>query len=689
MSRLKSQMVWATLMIVTRFEGIIAYRVNTTIYDTNWAHVVYSDTSIKCNRWVNSWMFWKGKKWTFHSSLNHQFASVTVKFQGTDVWVYGAPASQFLELPPDYKICLYESYHLSSKSQCYQTNITEVYSASTNVDRPVVVFARGGLQNHEHRIVISVADPVDDLRAYNGVKLSHVVYTIERPTPWPVEEDRWRYREVVMHDTHPLLSYNPQPSLGWFSDSARWSSKVRAAEDGSITSWHELEFYNEEDRDQWGVKVRIKAGAAAIYGAPSAYIDQHNLGLVCVRVDLGLCEIIDLKTIYSNERFQTQHEPVLLWRNNALDPSRGTHILIGLVKTSTEKAVFPFQSIVYLEEQEYSSPRPLVGQLVNVTINHDCAAISYNPGRRCVGESIFGGCRSWFDPWTWTKVGPLGSVLTYRSTLSKYRVKEDPYITMSFSGSAAYLYGAPKAYAPRHFAAQHVCLNNVCRVIDVEQAYLHAPRESLEPAGINGGQCQNVTIQDFTTSLSSPHPELEPVLIWSATGLDDKVEHTLRLALAPLPSPDDAVMSFVKVVYTKVTYHGEVRPNPPPPQPDHAYMAPLHPPYATRWAPLDHKPPPPFSVDLPPPAEPPFIQLISITVLVAFVIGFPRALRSWRRKTRETQPLLSGHPPAPNNDAHGAPWGHTHSSPPPQYPNATDTLPNYSSVADNDSNRRQ
>ena len=92
-----------------------------------------------------------------------------------------------------------------------------------------------------------------------------------------------------------------------------------------------------------------------MYGAPSAYINQDNLGFVCVRVDLGLCETVDLKTIYANERFNTQHEPVLLWRNDALDPSRETRIFIRLVKTPTRvMSVFPFKSIVYFEEQGYS-----------------------------------------------------------------------------------------------------------------------------------------------------------------------------------------------------------------------------------------------------------------------------------------------------------------------------------------------
>ncbi|CUA78046.1 ATP-binding cassette sub-family A member 6 [Homo sapiens] [Rhizoctonia solani] len=700
MHRLKTQTIWGILMIATWIEGIVAYRINVTAHDTNEAHVNYSDEPVRCNRWVNNWVFWKacdswvkpwasgiyhsqGKQVTFHSSLNHQLASVTIEFKGTDVWVYGPPLSQLAELPPDYRICLHESYHVSSKHQCYQINIAKAYSDIGDEDEPVVIFSRGQLQDQHHRIVISVADPVDDIRAYTGVQFSHATYTISRPTPWPVEEDYWRYRKVVMDDTHPLLSYSPQPPSSWFS-SPPWSAKVSTAEDGTVTSWHELESHNEENRDQWGIETKIKAGAVVVYGAPRAYINPDNLAFVCVRMDLGLCETVDLKTIYANEKFNAQYEPVLLWRNDALDPSRETHIFIRLVNAPTGvMSVFPFKSIVYFEEQEYSSPEPFFGSSENVTIDHDNQAISYNPGRRCDGHSIFGDCNSWFDPWAWREVGPLGSVLTFRSTFSMYRVKEDPHITLDFKGSAVYLFGAPKTYAPRHFAPQHVCLNNVCRVIDVEQAYLQSSRDDMKPAGINEAQGQNTTIQEIITPLSSPHPELEPVLISATTGLDDKTEHTLRLALAPSPAPDDAVMTIVRVVYTKVSYRYPGRPDPPAPKPDRTFRGPLQPLYATKWALLDHKPPPPFSIDPPPPAQSPFPLLFAIILLVTGAVALPRVRRLWHSKTRETQPLLSeGHPPQ-----HSRPRGYA--EPPPGYPNPTDVLPSYSSSTNNTSNRRR
>ncbi|EUC59802.1 transmembrane protein, putative, partial [Rhizoctonia solani AG-3 Rhs1AP] len=658
-------MIWGMLMLITTWiEGVVAHRINTTIYDTNSAHVTYSDVSVKCNRWINSWFFWKacdswlkpwasgvyytqGKQVTFHSSLNHQLVSTTIEFKGTDVWVYGPPLNQLTELPPDYKICLHESYYLSSKHQCYQINITKAYSATEDEDEPVLIFSRGQLQDHQHRIVISVADPVDSLHAYNGIQFSHVIYTISRPTPWPVKEDHWRYRKAVMHDTHPLLSYSPQPSSGWFSSFSPWSAKVHTTEDGTATSWHELESRNEENQEQWGVDAKIKAGTVAVYGAPR------------------LCETVDLKTIYANERFDTQYEPVLLWHNDALDPSHETRILIRLVKTPARAmSVFPFKSIVYFEAQEYSSPEPFAGNPENVTVKHDSRAISYNPGRRCVDDSMFGDCNSWFDPWAWREVGPLGNILTFRSTFSMYRAKVDPHITMEFRGSAVYLFGAPKAYAPRHFAAQHVCLNNVCRVIDVEQAYLHPPREDLEPAAISEAQGQNATVRDVTVPLSSPHPELEPVLIWAITGLDDQLEHTLRLALAPLPSPGDAVMTIVKVVYTKVSYHYPGRPHPPAPKPD------------------DHKLLPPFSMDPPPPGASPFLLLLAIAFLVVGAVAWPHAREFWRSKRREFEPLLSGHLPYRSSSQR-------YREPPPRYSNATDNLPNYSSVANSRPNRRR
>ncbi|ELU43664.1 hypothetical protein AG1IA_02306 [Rhizoctonia solani AG-1 IA] len=100
MPRLKTRMIWSVLIVATWVEVALAYSINATIYDTNTAHVTYSDTPIACKRWVNSWLFWKvcdswvepwapstyhlqGKVSTLHSSLNHQTASLSVDFKGT------------------------------------------------------------------------------------------------------------------------------------------------------------------------------------------------------------------------------------------------------------------------------------------------------------------------------------------------------------------------------------------------------------------------------------------------------------------------------------------------------------------------------------------------------------------------------------------------------------------------------
>jgi hypothetical protein len=159
-------------------------------------------------------------------------------------------------------------------------------------------------------------------------------------------------------------------------------------------------------------------------------------------------------------------------------------------------------------------------------------------------------------------------------------------------GSAVYVYGAPKLFIKDPFASQHVCINDVCHIVDVEQAYLNAQREpvlqsvgnkALNPPRSDSDEQGDLEIKNITT-LSGPHPELEPVLIWSMTGLDDKIQHNLRLALATLPSVDNAEMSIVKIVYTKVYYEpGQSRPDTPIPQPGPAYEGPLLPPHARRW----------------------------------------------------------------------------------------------------------
>ncbi|EUC59800.1 transmembrane protein, putative [Rhizoctonia solani AG-3 Rhs1AP] len=357
----------------------------------------------------------------------------------------------------------------------------------------------------------------------------------------------------------------------------------------------------------------------------------------------------------------------------------------------------------------------MVGNSKNVTIEHNNYRIVYSPVGHCEShhDGVLGGCSSWFNPWTWREAGPFGSVLTYRSTISQYRVKEDPHITLSFSGSVVYLYGAPVAYAARPFAPQHVCIDNACRVIDVEQAYLHPPRGDMESASLSGSPGQGSTVQDITTSMSIPHPELEPVLIWSTTGLNDKIEHTLRLALASLPAADNAEMSIVKIVYTHATYGwGEYPPKPPAPGPDHAFAGPLQPPYA-KWVPLAREPLPPTAIDRPPSGQSFLLPIFGSTLLVVCCV-LALFLCSCHSKTWETEPLLSVYSPprsqplhrpvhsepgsrpsdqygsrsvGPNNSRGGPPsvvWVTTGS--PPRRPNAADTPPAYSSIIPSGSN---
>ncbi|CUA78055.1 hypothetical protein RSOLAG22IIIB_02670 [Rhizoctonia solani] len=611
MARINERILkWTSLLVL--LQGVSARRINTTIYDTDIAHITYTPNNDFCIRWENNWWNWNkcavwGKPWqsevyrsggkyfTIHRGLDHQLVSMTIEFEGSAIWLYGPPRSRLTAIPSDYKVCLQESHRMAYDPICYRVDTAEAYSAS-EYDSPVVIFAKGGLQHQKHQVVVSVSDPEDEVRKYQGIQFSHATYTVERPVPWPLEEDNWRFRKVVMHDTHPLLSYSPvgaiatRPCAGncWVSHASGWSAKTYTDEDGYIVSWHELKSRNEWNQDQWGIDVTITAGAVALYGIPKAHItDVDYLSYICVRINSGPCEVVDVKHAYLNA--EHHHESVLMWRNDALDPYRRTHISVRLVKTqSTSMSAFPFKAIHYYELQEYASPDPPVGRLEDVTIPHDHEAIVYHPGRRCVTWFLWW-CTGWFDPWTWREAGPSEDVLTYRSTISSYREKEDPSIELEFQGSAVYVYGAPKSLIKSAFAPQHICINNVCHVVDAEQAYLNAlqgPVESTEVRETGGHNAPSVRnhLDTNVTALSPNHPELDPVLIWSMSGLDDQKQHTLRLALASLPSDGNAEMSIAKVVYTKVNYEtGQSRPDTPIPQPDTTYEGPLYPPHATKW----------------------------------------------------------------------------------------------------------
>ncbi|CAE7151037.1 unnamed protein product, partial [Rhizoctonia solani] len=647
------------LLGLSLINGVASRRVNNTIYDTNTAHITYAPQEDFCVQW-KSFLFWErcsvwakpwesavyrsqGKVATLHRSLDHEQPTMTIKFQGSSVWIYGPPRSQLTATPVDHKICLYENHRVASDTVCYRVDVAEAYSLAEDYDAPVVIFAKGGLQDQEHQLVVSVGDPVDEVDRHRGIQFSHAVYTIERPTPWPADEDSWRFREVVMHDTHPLLTYWPKEPVSsglwpWSSDLSGWFRKTATDKDGSRVSWHELRSQGESTQDKWGIDVTVTAGVVVLYGAPRAHITEtDSLSNICVQVDSGPCEIVDVKNTYLS--VENHHEAVLLWRNQGLDPYQRTHISIRLVKSGGNNLkIFPFKSIHYFEQQEYSSPDPPVGQVEDITIAHDDQAVVYHPGRRCLNYVAWW-CTNWFDPWTWKEAGPSESVLTYRSTVSSYRATEDPSITLDFQGSAVYVYGAPKSFMKDGFASQRVCINDACHIVDVEQAYLNA----LEAVA-------NVRSLDNTTTLSAIHPDLDPVLIWSMTGLDDKAQHSLRLALAELPSNDNAEMSIARVVYTKVTYGpGQSRPDTPVP-PDRTYEGPLYPPHAIEWVPQL----PPTPPVLPPHQSPSggrssslAYALWPVLALVFFFICAFLTLSHASTETPERRPIRPRTPPPP------------------------------------------
>ncbi|QRV88972.1 hypothetical protein RhiJN_16990 [Ceratobasidium sp. AG-Ba] len=618
----------AALLLFLSPRAAFGRLINTTIFDTNPAHITYEPREDFCVRWMSHW--WSGKScemwaqpWTsevyydhgrftgVHRSLNHQLVSMNIEFEGSAIWLYGPPRAQVTVIPPDYKICIQQAHPMVLDEACYRIDIARAYLTAERYDEPVVIFAKGGLQYQSHRVVVSVADPIGSTRTHLGIRFSHAIYTIERPAPWPIDEDKWRFRQVVMHNTHPLLSYHPTPqssdcSLLGCSPQMGWAPRTYRAEDGNVVSWHELKSRNEQNIEQWGVETSIVAGSVGVYGIPKAHITSTDyLSHICIAIDFGRCEAVDVQRAYLNTKHE--HESVLLWRHDALDSSRTTRIAVRLLKTTAnEMNVFPFKAIEYYEPQEYSSPGLPVGRLENIEVAHDNEQIVYHPGRRCVRH--FGRrCTKWWDPWVWREEGPWETRLTYRSTVWSHRTTEDPSIELDFRGSAVYVYGAPKAFIKAPFASQHICINDVCRIIDVEQAYLNAPvNADLRSLAKHESESRGPDINERTDNAitSGFRPEYEPVLIWSMAGLDDQVSHRLRLALAGLPSKDDAEMSIAKIVYTKVVYEpGESRPDPPVPQPDPRYEGPMYPPYARQWAP--RHPLPPSSLPSPSPPSPP------------------------------------------------------------------------------------
>ncbi|KAG8684769.1 hypothetical protein FRC08_013501, partial [Ceratobasidium sp. 394] len=457
MARLRASLGMFLLPLPVLFNIVTAaYLINTTIYDTDPDHVTYEPKGDFCTRW-ESWLWWETcgnwvQPWksevyksqergsaSVHRSLNHKLPSVTINFEGSAIWLYGPPRANLPAIPPDYKICVYESLYTASSRECYRVNVAEAYSAAENYDEPVMIFAKGGLRYQKHQVVVSVGDPANQTRVHLGIQFSHAVYTIERPTPWPVREDHWRFRRVVMHDTHPLLSYTPKPAMScilwWCShddNSSGWTPKTFRAENGTIVSWHQLKSRDESGRHIWGVEATVTAGSIAVYGIPRAHITKTDLlSQICIQIDSGPCQMVDVQHAYLNS--EHHQESVLLWQYDALDPSRKTHLSIRLAETGDGRtSVFPFKAIHYFEPQQYASPGPPAGRVESIEVAHDDIRLTYRPNRRCVGYGFFGSCNAWLEPWVLRKEGPFGSMVTYRSTVSAYRTTDDPTVTFRF-----------------------------------------------------------------------------------------------------------------------------------------------------------------------------------------------------------------------------------------------------------------
>jgi len=97
------------------------------------------------------------------------------------------------------------------------------------------------------------------------------------------------------------------------------------------------------------------AGSVALYGVPKHDIDQNLRPTpLCVRIDHGLCENIDMEHPYLNA--DNNDESILLWYSHALNPERDTHLSIhaASVGGSGGPRGFAFQRIEYGEEKEYS-----------------------------------------------------------------------------------------------------------------------------------------------------------------------------------------------------------------------------------------------------------------------------------------------------------------------------------------------
>ncbi|KAF8752763.1 hypothetical protein RHS01_07199 [Rhizoctonia solani] len=471
-----------------------------------------------------------------------------IDFEGSAVWLYGPPRSQVSIIPVEYKICLRENHHMASDVLCYRVNVAEAYSHEDNYESPVVIFAKGDLQPHEHRIVISVAEPVGEVSQYQGIQFSHAVYTTERPTPWPVEQDAWRFRQVIMHDTHPLLSYWPREPVSSGSSKIPfefgWSPKTYTAEDGSRVTWHELRSRDQENRDRWGVDATIKAAAGVVelYGVPKAHItDTDYLSPICVRINSGNCEIVDLKHAYLETIIDTKQycsgKMMLSIRISGLT------LLFGWSNQRGKTCPFPFKEIRYFEKQEYSrdiaSPDLPSVQTKTVSVWHDVQR--FYPGRRCLAGQDGG-----------VQTGSTRGSGKKPRKGSRIGARSGPEGFIRIGGTRL---RSTEIASKRPVASQHVCINDVCHLIDAEQAYLMLRLVLSNPLL-------------STPQLRRYPPNSNPFLLWSQTGLDDQTQHTLRLALAPLHSQDDAEMTIAKITYEVL---GHSRPDTPIPPPDESY----------------------------------------------------------------------------------------------------------------------
>ncbi|KAG8992941.1 hypothetical protein FRB94_011162 [Tulasnella sp. JGI-2019a] len=465
-----------------------------------------------------------------------QIRGMSFGFRGTSLEVYGAPYRQIQELghvPGKQELCLL--------GDCQEVNAQAIYNATNEAERdsPVLLWSYDGLpDNRYHRLELRLLDISRGQEQPQAMTIHHIVYK-SRPSVLPP-----RYQPSSQELLVPTTYYDTNPWISFCSGRRSrydpWWKEVIAMPSGQQRSFHHTSSWKHDPSGPNArlISFKFQGVALYVYGASPAELTyvangtyEHAHQEICIDSE---CEAIDTHQLYLNIETSHAHEPVLLWSHEGYPSAILRHVQLRLldehlpVKHIRRMTLSQFVVTEVKKRSLWTHPIANVSYS-DMTISPLSSLLRYSPRPDYVHGDRDHPYSSW-DRQAYS--APDGQLQTYIRTSTWDHVPNTRQRAWQFffTGHEIRVYGAPRPYLvhPTH-AKVEACLDDDCRPVDVEHAYLNV----------------------------DPDVERKPVLLWSMEDIDVSRPHTLamRMIESEMEAGSEIKgMTFAGLEYTKVEF---------------------------------------------------------------------------------------------------------------------------------------